>query len=100
MSTSSRLGLSLLGLFLSGCTGMHYPGYGPGGMGFAPGGGFMWLIWLALAAVIIYLIVRAARGGTSAGGSDDTPRRILDERYARGEITKEEYQDMKRELES
>jgi len=32
-------------------------------------------------------------------GSSETPRQILDRRYASGEITKEQYQQMRRDLE-
>lgn len=36
----------------------------------------------------------------AARGCAETPRRILDRRYARGEITREEYEQMRREVES
>ncbi len=56
------------------------------GMGF--GGGFMWLIWIA----VILLIVWAVRDTRPGGGHPKrTPLEILDDRYARGEIDDEEY---------
>ncbi|MBU0515149.1 MAG: SHOCT domain-containing protein [Proteobacteria bacterium] len=69
------------------------------------GGGFGgWIIWVLVAVGIVALItwlVRSARGpGSSSGPSG--PRRgnmdILKERYAKGEITKEEFQSMKKDL--
>ena len=78
-------------------------GFGWGWMLF--GGLMMILFWGGLIA----LIVLAVRGLTGAGSSTATPTpvntsnsalRILKERYARGEITKEEYEDMRRDLEN
>lgn len=56
-------------------------------------GANMWWMWLwglvavAGLAVLIVVIVRAASGGVAA----KTPRQILDERYAKGELTTQEY---------
>lgn len=66
----------------SGLPMMHY------------GGGFMWLILVIVAAIAIYLIVQAQRGG----GTRETPLEILKKRYAKGEITKEEYDQLRRDL--
>ena len=63
-------------------------------MGF--GGGFMWIIWILLIAVIAWLVVAISRQGRSSG--EPSPREILDRRYARGEIDKETYERMKDEL--
>ncbi len=67
------------------------------------GSGYGW-IWMLLSwAVIIGLVVwavntfagRDARGGNGASSA----RRILDERFARGEIDEEEYRRRRDELE-
>ena len=63
--------------------------WGGGGMWFGP----LWMIvWLAVLVAIIVGLVRWL-GGTGGGsvGSTRTARDILDERYARGEIDREEY---------
>ncbi len=63
--------------------------WGGGGMWFGP----LWMIvWLAVLVVIIVALVRWI-GGTGGGNvaSTRTARDILDERYARGEIDREEY---------
>ena len=70
---------------------------GSGGMFF--GGGFMWLFWL-LVIVAIVAVAKAVMSNTQHDHSDkDTPLSILEKRYARGEIDREEYQEKRRELE-
>ena len=68
------------------------PGFG-GGMG---GFGWMamslgWLVFLAFAAAVVWLLVRTAT-------PQDSARKILDQRYARGEINDQEYQQRLRTL--
>jgi putative membrane protein len=57
------------------------------GMGF--GGGFMWLIWIGLILAIVWGI-----SGWRTGDKQRTrtPRELLDERYARGDIDEDDYQ--------
>ncbi len=87
------------------CSCSRYDGYGPmGGPGYAGwpmmhygyGGFFMWIIPIALVAVLIYIFIRLREGKT---GGTETPLDILKKRYARGEITKEDFDRMKRDLE-
>lgn len=56
------------------------------GMGF--GGGFMWLIWILLILVVAWAVAGFRPGNEQR---QHTPRQLLDERYARGEIDDEEY---------
>jgi putative membrane protein len=55
--------------------------------------GHWWVIfpifWLLLAAIVVAVIWWWKRGA----GDGDSPRRILAERFARGEISGEEYRD-------
>ncbi len=88
--------LSLLG----GCT--PYQG-GGGMMGYGGyGGGFMWLILLIVIAAIVYFAYNrnSGAGGGSFGGRRESPMDILKTRYAKGEISKEEYERLKRDLEN
>lgn len=80
----------------------EYGGYGMGGFGLF-GGIMMLLFW----AVIIVLILGAARWlfGTLPRHPDHTPDNtartsldILNERYARGEIDREEYLQRRKDL--
>ncbi|HEX6461564.1 MAG TPA: SHOCT domain-containing protein [Thermoleophilaceae bacterium] len=52
------------------------------------------ILWLLLAAFVVALFWR--RGGRNDGG--DSPRRILGERFARGDISADEYRDRLAEL--
>lgn len=63
-------------------------GYGYGGM-------FMWLIFLIIIGLLIYFIVQNQK---TKGPSSKSPLDILKERYAKGEITKEDFDKMKKDL--
>jgi len=61
---------------------------------------FGMLIPLILIALVVYFLIRAFRNErvTPPGGADADPLKILKIRYAKGEITREEYDRMKEEL--
>lgn len=67
---------------------------------------FVALVFIALIAGGVYLLVRAIRGGGGRAGSDHMGRvaprsnalSILEERYARGEIDREEFDERRRTL--
>ncbi|RQW08548.1 MAG: SHOCT domain-containing protein [Calditrichaeota bacterium] len=70
------------------------------------GWGFMglgWLIWIILLIVIIWGIVKIA-GSTSRQNqlppAEDDAIEILKKRYARGEISREQFEEMKKDLQS
>lgn len=61
----------------------------------------MWLIWIIIAGVIVYFVLdRSKRAGRSNDPLGESPLEILKKRYARGEITKEEYDRLKSDIES
>lgn len=74
-------------------------GFGGWGIGF--GFVFMLLFWglviLGIAALIRWLMMQPSAGKNLRG---KTPLEIVQERYARGEINREEYEQIKRDLES
>ncbi len=89
-----------------GWWGMMGAPYGPGMMG---GYGYMgwagWLMmllfWALVIGVIIWVIqsaARTARHPDSGPRSAETPLDILKRRYASGEITKEQFDEMRRNL--
>lgn len=65
----------------------HYPMT----MGWAGGIGMLVLMALVLAALVV-LAVFLVRRAPQPPSPDGTARRILDERFARGEIDQEEYE--------
>ena len=70
-----------------------------------PWGGFPWMWIFPLIFLIVLLILFFRRGGSPMGdnhdvhGKAESVRELLDRRYARGEITREEYQQIKNDFE-
>lgn len=63
---------------------------------------FGWLFWIIILIVIVWAVVRFTGGGQSRQlppASYETPLDILKKRYAKGEINKEQYEQMKKDLE-
>ena len=76
-----------------------YNGYGVWGYGSMMGwfgGGFMMIVFWALFIALIVWIVREVSGRHSHSSSQAL--NILKERYAKGEISKEEFESKKKDL--
>ena len=72
-------------------------GMGWGGMWFGP------LFWLVILGLIVWAVISMSnknRESSQSGGVSGTESAldILKKRYARGEITKEEFEQMKKDL--
>jgi putative membrane protein len=63
-------------------------------------GGFGWLFMLAFWVGLILLIVWVVRSVVAASQTNgsSTARNILDQRYARGELTRKEYEQVKKDI--
>lgn len=61
-------------------------------------GGLMMILWIAILAGIIYWVVRTARKGGNQTIQTESAIDILKKRYARGEISKEEFEEKKKNL--
>jgi putative membrane protein len=82
---------------------MNNDWYGVGGW---MGGGWLWMVLLAV--VLVLLIVWVVRGTAGSGSSQShtpsertdrqTPLETLDMRFAKGEISEDEYKNMRRTL--
>jgi putative membrane protein len=64
------------------------------------GGVWLWvvggLVVVGVVALLLALVrssTAATRAGTTPAATPSTPRQILDERYARGELTTDEYRE-------
>jgi len=67
------------------------------GYGFGWFGGLLMLgVWLLFVVGVVWLVRSLAT--PAAGGPDQGARRILDERFARGELSAEEYDERRRVL--
>ena len=60
-------------------------------------GGFMMFITLIVIGIIIYFLVKYSKENYKE--EKETPIEILKKRYAKGEITKAKFEEMKKELE-
>lgn len=90
---------------LSSSTAALAQPYGDGHMGWGWGDGWghmfgggllMLLFWVAVIAVIVWLVVAMVRRGSASGGRSALD--ILEERYARGEIDRADYEARRQDL--
>jgi len=100
---ATAIGLTLL---ISACGRYNFgcgAGWGPmmnlGYFGY--GGMFMGMLLIViLVAAAIYWFARETKSKTNSPLSGETPFGILKKRYAKGEITREEFERMKKDLET
>lgn len=81
----------------------HGHDWGMGSWGGVWWGPFGMIIWLLLLVVIVVAVIWLVRSTTQGGGREPPPRRsagldVLEERYARGEVDRDEYLQKKRDL--
>jgi putative membrane protein len=101
-----ELSLMMTTGLLASCSGEGYfcP-QGPGGWGpmmrygFGYGGMFMWIIFLIVIGLLIYFIVQNQKTKGQTPTQNESPLDILKGRYAKGEIARDEYERMKKDLE-
>ena len=99
------MALTLLPL-LTMCSGPYghmtdnWGGYGcTHGFAYEYGGMFMGFLFLVLLGVAIYFVVQSIRSKNGTGQTQQSPLDILKVRYAKGEISKEDFDRMKKDLE-
>ncbi|MBW2557827.1 MAG: SHOCT domain-containing protein [Deltaproteobacteria bacterium] len=68
-------------------------------MGPGFGGIFMWILLIIAIVLIVYFLIPALKGVGSGTSPHETHLDILKKRYAKGEITKEKFDEMKKDLE-
>lgn len=65
---------------------------------------FGWIFWIVLIALIIWVVIQFSNRNRNQSNQStnivekETPLDILKKRYAKGEITKEEFERMKNDL--
>jgi len=55
------------------------------------GGMSMWILWILIVVALIWLATSATRRDRDPGKQEKSALEILEERYARGEIDRDEY---------
>lgn len=75
---------------------MGWPLYGGSWWGMGLGMLFMVVFWAGLIALITWVVLKLVRSGQQP--SPQTPLEIAKARYARGEISKEEFEQLKKDL--
>ena len=76
-------------------------GFGFGAGMFGIGALIMIAFWVLVIGGVVWLVATLARGSGAAGApsaAGQTPLDVLKARYAKGEITKEQFEEMKRAL--
>ncbi len=71
--------------------GWHHPMMYGGGL-------FMWIFNIVLFGLVVYFIVKFLRNTAGSSVNRDNPLDILKGRLAKGEITKEEFESLKRTI--
>ncbi len=69
------------------------------GHGMGIGMGWGWIIGLLVIVLIVWLVIKLVGQNNATGHSEKSPLDILKERYAKGEIDKEEFEKRKKDLE-
>ncbi len=63
------------------------------------GGGWMIIFWIGLIVGAFFLVKYLVdQNGSNSTGEESTPLEILKRRYASGEITKDEFEQKKKDL--
>lgn len=62
------------------------------------GGGFMWIFWILVIAALVWFVVFTTRERQDTSSRGKSAREILDQRYARGEIDRDEFEQKKKDL--
>jgi putative membrane protein len=75
---------------------MWWPSDGFGWMGMGLGILIMIIFWAGFIALITWIVVKLVRSGQKS--SSESPLDIAKTRYARGEITKKEFEQIKKDL--
>ena len=64
------------------------------------GGGMMWIFWILIIVALVWFVAFATRRGGLSSGSEKSAMEVLKERYARGEIDRDEFEQKQKDLKS
>lgn len=66
---------------------------------FGFGGGFMWIFWILLIIAIVWAVIAMAGKSKHPPEKQKSALDILKERYAKGEIDQQEFEQKRKDLE-
>ncbi|MCK5401404.1 MAG: SHOCT domain-containing protein [Flavobacteriaceae bacterium] len=58
----------------------------------------MWFVWIPIFLIIIFAVMKMNNNNRRNIPFEDSPLDILKKRYAKGEITKEQFEEMKKNI--
>ena len=58
----------------------------------------MWIVSLVVIGILVYFLTQDFHAKHAGGSTREAPLEILKKRYARGEITKDEFERMRQSL--
>lgn len=62
------------------------------------GGGMMWIFWILIILALVWFAAIATRRGGISPRKEKSALEILKERYAKGEIDREEFEQKQKDL--
>ena len=62
------------------------------------GGGMMWFFWILIIVALVWFVTLATRRGDIPPRREKSALEILKERYAKGEIDREEFEQKKKDI--
>ncbi len=68
------------------------------GMNWGWGMGFGWIFGVLIFVLIVWLVIRTINQNSNSARTTKSALDILKERYAKGELSKEEFEEKKRDI--
>ena len=62
------------------------------------GGGFMWIFWIVFIVALLWALATVIDRGKRANNRQSSALNILEQRYAKGEIEREEFEQKRKDL--
>ena len=64
------------------------------------GFGFMWIFWILVAGLVGFALGRSRKTSNDDARGGESPLEVLKSRYAHGELDREQYESMRKDIEN